>query len=301
MTPATTARLDALARAHPDWAPYVALVRETAGALARTRHHPGAALAASVACTPARSRDDAPLFAGAAIAMDDRALRTWVLHLLRTAADHGAASALGDPNGWLTLDARAVAQAALDEDTARTSALAAAAGMNRDALASIAHLAIVPVLHACRRAHERALPGNWPRGSCPACGAWATLAEARGLDRSLRLRCARCGADWPTEWLRCVFCGNRDHETLGSLVADGTGETRRVETCETCGGYLKTIATLTAIASADLLLEDLATVDLDLSAIERGYRRGQALLSRHFCQEDTGGGEGPRKRQECKA
>ena len=31
--------------------------------------------------------------------------------------------------------------------------------------------------------------------------------ERRGLERACVLRCGRCGADWPWEWLRCVFCG----------------------------------------------------------------------------------------------
>ena len=274
MTATATARVDALSRERPDWAPYVAVVRETAAALtAASPAHPGRTLSASVRCELGRPDDGAPLLGRATIAVDATALETWLLHLLRVAAGHGAAEALGGPDHWAALDAVALARAAIDHDAGRIGDMAVSAGVAADGLLAVAPLAITPVLDACRRAHAPALPGYWPRGSCPVCGAWATLTEARGLDRSLRLRCARCAADWPTEWVRCTICGNRDHETLGSLVTEGVGETRRVDTCEACRGYVKTITSLTAVGPGDVVLEDLASVDLDLIALERGYRK----------------------------
>ncbi|MGH7278186.1 MAG: formate dehydrogenase accessory protein FdhE, partial [Candidatus Rokuibacteriota bacterium] len=116
---------------------------------------------------------------------------------------------------------------------------------------------------------------EWSQGYCPVCGGWPTLAEARGLERSRQLRCGPCGGDWRTTWLRCPYCGNDDHHRLGSLVPDGGGETRKVETCEGCRGYIKTLATLTPRAGAGVMLEDLATVDLDVAALEQGYERPQ--------------------------
>ena len=56
-------------------------------------------------------------------------------------------------------------------------------------------------------------------------------------------------------------------------MPDGTGETLKMDTCETCRGYLKSVATLQAIPPFQLLLQDLETVELDLVARERGYVR----------------------------
>ena len=82
---------------------------------------------------------------------------------------------------------------------------------------------------------------------------------------------------------RCAFCGNADHERLGSLVAEAEGETRKVETCGACRGYLKNITTLRAWAPDEVALADLATVDLDLAAIDRGYERPPApVLDLHL-------------------
>ena len=70
----------------------------------------------------------------------------------------------------------------------------------------------------------------------------------RGLwsERSRQLRCARCGGGWRTSWLRCAYCDNTHHTTLGSLIADVRTETRKLETGEACRSYLNSITTLRA-------------------------------------------------------
>jgi FdhE protein len=117
------------------------------------------------------------------------------------------------------------------------------------------------------------LPRFWPAGYCPVCAAWAILAERRGLDRTRQLRCGRCAVEWQIQWLCCVYCGERDHRRLGSLVPEDGGEVLKVEICHTCGGYLKSVATLQRIPAIELLLRDLDTVELDLVAVDRGYGR----------------------------
>jgi FdhE protein len=41
----------------------------------------------------------------------------------------------------------------------------------------------------------------------------------------------------------------------------------------TCQGYIKTLATLQATPGPTLVMEDMATVDLDIVALECGYTR----------------------------
>lgn len=62
-------------------------------------------------------------------------------------------------------------------------------------------------------------------------------------------------------------------EKLGSLHAEGEAHLRRVETCERCHGYLKTVTTFDALAMRALLLVDIATIPRDLVAQDRGYAR----------------------------
>ena len=51
----------------------------------------------------------------------------------------------------------------------------------------------------------------------------------------------------------------------------------RVDTCERCHGYLKSVATFHSVPTPQLAAEDAATVHLDLGARERGYTRPGAV------------------------
>ena len=165
--------------------------------------------------------------------------------------------------------------AAAVQDNDGIETFAAGCGLNSGVLATVAHLAAYPLLQSCGRQLESGISPSWQHGYCPVCAAWPTLAERRGLDRSRRLRCGRCSTQWEVPWLYCIYCGERNHERLGTLEADGQGEVLKVETCATCSGYLKSIATLQGFAAFELLLQDLETVEFDLIALERGFTRPQ--------------------------
>jgi FdhE protein len=168
-------------------------------------------------------------------------------------------------------------EAAIAEDSDRLRALAVDAGADPERFATAAALAVVPLLQRCREAWQDRVPAPYMDAACPICGAWATLAEACGLERRLLLRCGRCGAAWAAQVLRCAFCATIAHEQLGTLVGETAGDTRKVDTCAACRGYMKTIATLTPSPPADVRLDDLATVDLDVAALSHGYARPPRL------------------------
>jgi FdhE protein len=175
------------------------------------------------------------------------------------------------------LDGLAVLEAAIAADRERLDAIAGTAGADREAFAAVAAVAAMPLLQACARRWSSHVTASWDHGYCPICGAWPALAEARGLERERRLRCTRCGGDWRTEWLRCPYCGNRDHLTLGALVPEGSVETRKTETCAVCRRYVKTVTTLMPTPAAEVAIQDLATVDLDVGALAHGYQTAQGL------------------------
>jgi FdhE protein len=111
----------------------------------------------------------------------------------------------------------------------------------------------------------------WEQGSCPVCGSWPLLGEWRGLDQSRWLRCGLCAAGWEAARLWCPYCGNRDHERLGLLHAEGEETQCRAAVCDDCRGYVKTMTTLSAIPPLHLLIADAATLHLDLIAAQHGY------------------------------
>ena len=263
-----------VAREHAEWRPWLAVVEtvaEAAGDRAWRLAVPEAPSAAA----------GAPLLTGAVLRPDARLVRRWSRQLLETAAQAGGtAAALASA---ARADDAALAElldSALAQDAARVSALAVRLGIEPEALAAVAGVAAVPLLRACAERWRDRLPADWAHGYCPLCGAWPALAEARGLERARRLRCGRCAADWAFTWLRCVYCGEEDHERLGSLVVERKAAERgdpsartTVETCGTCRGYLKAITTLGPTPADELALLDLATVALDVAVLEQGYQR----------------------------
>ena len=268
MTVAFAKSLVEVARSRAEWRPWVALL-DAAREAAADR-----AWSETVPDVPGQPEDETPLLADAAIALDGRLLRRWTRRLLETAAaGGGAAATLAVASRAAADDVVALFEAALAHDVATLAALARRFGADPDALAAVAALLPVPFLRACAERLGTRVAPTWTRGYCPICGAWPALAEARGLERERRLRCGRCAADWPSTWLTCPYCATAQHTRLGSLVPEATRETRKVDTCAACRGYLKTLTTLVPTAADELGLLDLATVELDIAALEHGYAR----------------------------
>lgn len=264
------ARLEALTRERPEWRAWIALLE-----LALQEMGDHIWTGAEIARSPAPSQE-APLLDGATIRLNARAAGRWVRRLVGSASgvepDGGDEPFLASA-GMRRLDATELLAAAVREDEARLDEIARRAGAEPRALAAVARLAALPLLDACRRRLLDDVPPIWWRGFCPICGAWPSFTEMRGLERERRLRCGRCGCDWGMPVLRCPFCEEKDHRRLGALMPEEEQERRRVDFCRTCNGYVKTLNTLTAVPAREVPLEDLATVELDIAAVERGFRR----------------------------
>ncbi len=262
-------QLDVIARSQPESGPWLALL----AAAIREAGEPAWDEAAAGTSLRAHQAELAPLLTGATVPISRSLADDWPRRLLALAGEASpavaplAAAAAARPDGIALLEG------AINQDAPRLGAQAAALGVDPDALAAVAQLAAMPLLHACRRLVAAMVATDWAEGSCPVCGAWPALAESRGLERARRPRCARCGGDWSLPAFRCPFCRNDDHQLLGTLVSESGGEARKVDTCDRCRGYVKSVATLRAWAADEVALADLATVDLDLAAIERDYAR----------------------------
>lgn len=241
-----TARLADLERRRPEWQAWIRLLGRVLPALDDRVW--SAPLVADSGSAPRLA--DEPLLHRRELVVDGAALEQLVGDLVET-------------EGSLTVQ---LVAAVLRADDARISA-------EPQGLVTIARLAAVPLLHSCGRLLQDQVPQSWSQGYCPICGSWPLLAELRSLDRTRQLRCGRCGGDWRSSWLCCAYCGETDHERLGTLVLEGEPETVTVETCSQCRGYLKAITTLQPIPPFELLLTDLETVELDVAALDRGFAR----------------------------
>ena len=263
---------ESLAREHPEWRGWLDMMRAALDeAVDPAWRH--------VAVVPSSAREPgAPWLAGASVTLDERLARRWVRTLLQRALAPILRGA-GAPVAVSRIDAldhAAFLRAAIVLDTGSLEAAGLAVGLSADLAGALAHPAALPLLAACAARAQTASDG-WGRGYCPVCGAWPAVVELRGLEGSRRLRCGRCGADWAIAWLACVYCGNDDHRELGGLVSESAGPMRRLDTCQRCHGYVKSVTTLTARSHAEVVLEDVATVAYDVSALDEGARRPPGL------------------------
>ncbi|MGI9075785.1 MAG: formate dehydrogenase accessory protein FdhE [Gemmatimonadaceae bacterium] len=222
---------------------------------------------------PEDARQMAPLLHGTVLRLNARPVRRLVRDLLKAAAEGGDPGSSLAVVGSARLDSMALMTAALTHDHDAIADMSAEQTIDAEALAVIAHLSAVPLLHACAKRLNSSVPETWMRGYCPICGAWPSLAELRGLERNRRLRCGRCASDWLLPVLHCPFCAEVRHDQLASLLPEGEQQTRRVDVCKTCNGYIKTFSVLRPMSLSSLLMQDLQSVELDIVAQERGYAR----------------------------
>jgi formate dehydrogenase accessory protein FdhE len=114
--------------------------------------------------------------------------------------------------------------------------------------------------------------------SCPLCGGLPLLGVLRleGDGGKRRMMCSFCLQEWDFRRIYCPTCGEADEKKLPVYVAEQFPHIR-VEACETCKSYVRTID-LTTDGNAVPLVDDLAAIPLSLWAQERGYTRLQPNL-----------------------
>ncbi|MEW6320456.1 MAG: formate dehydrogenase accessory protein FdhE [Acidobacteriota bacterium] len=115
---------------------------------------------------------------------------------------------------------------------------------------------------------------------CPVCGGLpvvGTLRE-RGHGAARAFVCGFCLTEWPAARIGCPSCGETTFERLPVFRADEF-RAARIDACDTCRACLKTID-LTVDGTALPVVDDVATLALDLWAVAQGYRKVRLNLLR---------------------
>jgi hypothetical protein len=112
-------------------------------------------------------------------------------------------------------------------------------------------------------------------GMCPFCsgapwvGSRRSSSDAEGASRYLH--CALCGGSWQVMRIVCPFCGESDPAKLPSFQSE-TYQGVRIEACETCKGYVKSID-LTLDARRIPEVDELLSLSMEVWAREQGFMR----------------------------
>lgn len=113
---------------------------------------------------------------------------------------------------------------------------------------------------------------EWLRGECPLCGSPPQMAQLRDEGGKRYLQCPLCGCQWRWERIACPYCSNKAFDSLHYFYSEEE-EAYRVDLCDQCAGYIKTVDSRKLDYDPYLDLEDVVTVHLDIIAMEKGYRR----------------------------
>jgi FdhE protein len=116
------------------------------------------------------------------------------------------------------------------------------------------------------------------RAVCPMCGRKpiAGVLRPEGDGGKRRLVCSLCATEWDYRRIVCPSCGEEDVKKLAVYNAEQFTHAR-VEACDTCKTYIKTID-MTKDGRAVPVVDELATIPLNLWASEHGYKKLQTNL-----------------------
>jgi FdhE protein len=265
---ASSSALDTLKRARPEWLPWLAVLEE----VVREANSPQWERAVPGEIGDRNER--VPLLAGSAVSLQTSSVRRWLDRLIRLATESGT-DAMRSLARTRVAEADCVElfTASIRHDTEAARQMAAAHQADPEALQAVIALLPVPFLLACNRRMSMSVPAGWTEGYCPLCGSWPAFAEIRGIERSRYFRCARCGGEWYARALVCPFCDTSDHNELATLVPAKSDANGTIDACNGCRGYVKAFTRLQGCPPAAVMIEDLASVELDLAALEQGYAR----------------------------
>ena len=110
--------------------------------------------------------------------------------------------------------------------------------------------------------------------TCPRCGRMPQVAVLRDepeLKGARTLVCSLCATEWPIARSTCPHCGEVEPGKLEHHIAESWLHLR-VEECQTCRVYVKSVD-LRVDGTAQPLVDELASVELDLWARARGLRK----------------------------
>jgi formate dehydrogenase accessory protein FdhE len=114
--------------------------------------------------------------------------------------------------------------------------------------------------------------------TCPLCGCRPAVGVLRteGDGAKKSLICMLCAHEWAFRRIYCPACGEEREPQMAYYAAPEIAHVR-VDVCDTCHTYLKSID-LTKTGLAVAVVDELATIPLDLWAREHGYQKLQINL-----------------------
>lgn len=172
------------------------------------------------------------------------------------------------------LDAEVLFYAAISDQDDPFADAVCLTGLETAVIEFFAYNSIKPSLTTCREALAAChldRSERWDKGYCPVCGGLPVLSLLSKDAGERRLFCAICWHDWPVPRMRCPYCGQDAPKHHSYLHADQEPE-YRIDLCDACKTYIKTVDLRQLPRPFHPPLEALASIHLDMTAQEKGYQ-----------------------------
>lgn len=165
-------------------------------------------------------------------------------------------------------------QKALSFDTQYLTHTAKLTPINTELMFFIVYHTVNPFIEkAAYQFRDRVDYEEWEQPECPVCGHKPSMAMLRKEDGARILQCSTCRTWWPYPRTRCAICMTTDQDKLEYFYAKDD-KAHLVYVCNNCQKYIKTTDLRETDRDIDLDVEDLATIELDFIAKDRGYTPG---------------------------
>jgi FdhE protein len=163
------------------------------------------------------------------------------------------------------------------ENNEYITALSKKLQVKEDVLAFLAKNSIKPIFEAYANELKNYVDQErWWKGYCPICGSEPYISELKnegGAEGARFLVCSSCSYEWRFKRLQCPFCDHEASQGAKYFYTEKEGKAYRVDVCEKCKRYIKTIDTNELGEDVIPLLEDIGTLHLDILAQKEGYTK----------------------------
>jgi FdhE protein len=142
------------------------------------------------------------------------------------------------------------------------------------ALDFLATSALWPSLNRAAELLAPRLPAELPYegGHCPLCGSLTYITFLSGKEGRRTGACSFCGFEYRVKRIGCTTCGEADAGKLRQFRVEELPH-GRVDVCDACGTYVKTLDFRELDDQPVPALDDMASVALDVLAQSQGLRR----------------------------
>ncbi len=224
-----------------------------------------------------------PLIDTTDFAIDIKASEALLANFCRLASDSNEvlaqnASNIKDALTTGSLETSALFSKVLKGDDTYLYEIAKRLDIDKKILAFAAYSSIRPSLCLCAEKLSAYIDNEsiWPKGYCPICGSVPSLSILRGEGGKRSFVCSLCAHEWEAIRIFCPFCENKDQKSLNYFFSEEEKDCR-VDVCGKCKKYIKTIDVRQLERPMYPVVEQIATLHLDMMAREQGLESGIPL------------------------